>query len=69
MKRPLAILLTLVIVCGIPVGLALFTEHIASEDTSGVVGVLAGCAFGTFARDIYRALLNKRGIGSIGNHD
>ena len=56
MKRPLAILLTLAIVCGIPVGIALFTDHIAPEDTHGVVGVLAGCAFGMFALDIYQTL-------------
>lgn len=56
MKRPFATLLTLVIVCGIPVGITLLVGLVASKDTTGIVGVLVGCPFGTFALDIYRAL-------------
>lgn len=56
MKQPFAILLALVIVCGIPVGMTLLVGLVASNDTTGIVGVLVGAAFGTFALDIYRAL-------------
>jgi hypothetical protein len=66
MKRPLAILLTTAIVCGIPAGITLLTGLVTSDDTTGVVGVLVGSAFGMFALDLYRVLRDKRGVESIG---
>lgn len=60
MKRPFAILLTLVIVFGIPVGITLLTGIVASNATSSVVGVLVGVTFGTFGIDIYKAFLDRR---------
>jgi hypothetical protein len=55
MNRAFALLLTVVIVGGVSVGTALLTDLFASEEVSGIVSVLVGCAFGTFALDIYRA--------------
>ena len=55
MRRPFAMLLTLVIVCGVPVGLSLLTGLVASENTIEIMGALVGVAFGMFAPDIYRA--------------
>jgi hypothetical protein len=63
MKRPFAILLTFAIVCGVPVGITMLVNLIASDDTSSVVGVLVGVAFGTFAIDIYRELRSLGGNG------
>jgi len=57
MKRPFALLLTVAIVGGIPIGVMLLVGLVVSKDTSGVVGTLVGWAFGTFVLDIYRALL------------
>jgi len=65
MKRPFAMLLTLVIVCGIPVGIIMLTSLVASEDTTGIIGALVGVTFGTFAPDIYRAL-RTMGNGGVG---
>jgi len=60
MKRPLAILITLGIVCGMPVGTTLLVGLGLGPDATGVVGVLVGMVFGTFAPTIYQALRDSR---------
>ena len=52
-------MLTVTIVGGMPACLALLLGLFASEDVTGLVSVLVGCAFGTFALDIYRALIKS----------
>ena len=56
MRRLVAILLTLGIVLGMPVGITLLVGRVVSEDVTGVVAVLVGAVFGTFALVIYRVL-------------
>jgi len=59
MNKLLAVLLTATIVGGTSVCLALLVGLFASEDVTGLVSVIVGCAFGTFAPDIYHALLKS----------